>query len=128
MNRLSDPELWEYIRGDLPYFDLTTHLLALPPQEGTLRILTREAVTAACTEEAARIGELLGCEAVAYCPSGSAAAAALPEGQYATASQPSSSPMRAASSVQAAVTASRVRMRSVPSCGGSASRWVVRSK
>lgn len=75
MNRLSDPELWEYIRGDLPYFDLTTHLLALPPQEGTLRILTREAVTAACTEEAARIGELLGCEAVAYCPSGSAAGA-----------------------------------------------------
>jgi len=62
MNRLSDPELWEYIRGDLPYFDLTTHLLALPPKGGTLRILTRENVVAACTEEALRIGELLGCE------------------------------------------------------------------
>jgi len=70
MNRLSDPELWEYIRGDLPYFDLTTHLLALPPKSGTLRILTREKVVAACTEEALRIGELLGCEGRTGCPSG----------------------------------------------------------
>ena len=70
MNRLSDPELWEYIRGDLPYFDLTTHLLALPPQSGTLRIYTRETVVAACTEEAVRIGELLGCEAKTNCASG----------------------------------------------------------
>lgn len=63
MNRLSDPELWEYIRGDLPYFDLTTHLLDLPPAPAVLRIITRQTVMAACTEEAARIGELLGCEA-----------------------------------------------------------------
>jgi len=70
MNRLSDPELWEYIRGDLPYFDLTTHLLDLPPQQGMLRVLTRESVVAACTEEAVRIGELLGCEAQSYFPSG----------------------------------------------------------
>ena len=75
MNRLSDPELWEYIRGDLPYFDLTTHLLALPPQTGTLRIMTRQPVVAACTEEAARIGELLGCEATGCCASGDTAAA-----------------------------------------------------
>lgn len=70
MNRLSDPELWEYIRGDLPYFDLTTQMLALPPQQGTLRILTRDNVVAACTEEAARVGELLGCTAGAVYPSG----------------------------------------------------------
>ncbi|WP_345984843.1 ModD protein [Sulfurimonas sp. HSL-1656] len=70
MNRLSDPELWEYIRGDLPYFDLTTHLLALPPQQGTLKVLTRDEVVAACTEEAVRIGELLGCEAYSAFPSG----------------------------------------------------------
>ena len=70
MMRLSDPELWEYIRGDLPYFDLTTHLLDLPPQWGVLRVLTRESVVAACTEEAARIGELLECDATVLCPSG----------------------------------------------------------
>lgn len=75
MNRLSDPELWEYIRGDLPYFDLTTHLLDLPPQQGTLRILTRKPVIAACTEEAARIGELLSCEARPQFASGAAAEA-----------------------------------------------------
>lgn len=73
MNRLSDPELWEYIRSDLPYFDLTTHLLALPPQQAVLRIVTRGNVVAACTEEAARIGELLGCEVKNVAPSGTAA-------------------------------------------------------
>lgn len=71
MARLSDHELWEYIREDLPYFDLTTRLLDLPPQAATLRIITRERVVAACTEEAARIGELLGCEAPAFAASGS---------------------------------------------------------
>ncbi|WP_345972140.1 ModD protein [Sulfurimonas diazotrophicus] len=74
MNRLSDPELWEYIRGDLPYFDLTTQLLALPPQRATLKVLTRDEVVAACTEEAVRIGELLGCEAQSSFASGSVAA------------------------------------------------------
>jgi molybdenum transport protein len=75
MNRLSDPELWEYIRGDLPYFDLTTHLLSLPPKAATLRIVTRDDVVAACTEEAARIGELLGCEAEVIHASGMSAEA-----------------------------------------------------
>ena len=61
MNRLSDPELWEYIRQDLPYFDLTTRLLETPAEPALLHILTRHEVVAACTEEAGRIGELLGC-------------------------------------------------------------------
>lgn len=62
MSRLSDHELWDYIREDLPYFDLTTHLLETSDQSAVLGIVTRERVVAACTEEAARIGELLGCE------------------------------------------------------------------
>ncbi len=62
MNPLSDHELWEYIREDLPYFDLTTHLLAPQEQNAVLSIITRNRIVAACTEEAARIGELLGCE------------------------------------------------------------------
>ena len=69
MNRLSDPELWEYIREDIPYFDLTTHLLDAPVQKGVLRIMNRDDVIAACTEEAARIGELLGCEVGSFLPS-----------------------------------------------------------
>jgi len=62
MSRLTDTELWAYIREDLPYFDLTTHLLETSGQSAILGIVTRERVVAACTEEAARIGELLGCE------------------------------------------------------------------
>lgn len=68
--RLSDPELWAFIREDLPYFDLTTHLLALPPQPGVLRIVTREPIITACTEEAARIGELLECRSTCCAASG----------------------------------------------------------
>lgn len=67
--RLSDIQLWEYIREDLPYFDLTTHMLDLPLKEVTLTILTREKIVCACTEEAARIAELLGCRVVAITPS-----------------------------------------------------------
>jgi molybdenum transport protein len=70
MSRLSDQELWGYIREDLPYFDLTTHLLELPPVASELSIVTRHEVVTACTEEAARIGELLDCEVVAKVPSG----------------------------------------------------------
>ncbi|WP_345976126.1 ModD protein [Sulfurimonas sp. HSL3-7] len=62
MTRLSDHELWAYIREDLPYFDLTTHLLEVSSKTESLSIITRDKVVAACTEEAARIGELLGCE------------------------------------------------------------------
>lgn len=62
MSRLSDHELWEYIREDLPYFDLTTHLIEPASHRAALSIVTRHEIVAACTEEAARIGELLGCE------------------------------------------------------------------
>jgi molybdenum transport protein len=72
MNRLPDHELWEYIREDLPYFDLTTYLLAPLEQNAVLSIVTRNNVVAACTEEAARIGELLGCEVRSKSASGTA--------------------------------------------------------
>ncbi|MDD2905133.1 MAG: ModD protein [Sulfurimonas sp.] len=67
--RLNDIELWEYIREDLPYFDLTTHMLALPKRQVTLCISTREDIICACSEEAARIAELLGCEVLSFAPS-----------------------------------------------------------
>jgi len=59
--QLNDNELLEYINGDLPYFDLTTHLLDVPTKEVTLSILTRDTIITACTEESARVAELLGC-------------------------------------------------------------------
>ena len=75
MIRLSDHELWEYIREDLPYFDLTTHLIDAPSSEATLTIVTRDDVVAACIEEASRIGELLGCRVCDAAASGSRVAA-----------------------------------------------------
>lgn len=59
--KLSDVELWEYIREDLPYLDLTTHLLEAHRQEAELILSVRGKVLTACIEEAARIGELLDC-------------------------------------------------------------------
>lgn len=59
---LSDHELWSYIREDLPYFDLTTHLIDPAQQKAILCIITRNKVMAVCTEEAARIAQMLGCE------------------------------------------------------------------
>ncbi len=69
--RLSDQELLEYIREDIPYFDLTTHLLNVDHKQGVLEIKTRENITVACIEEVQRIGELLGCSAVRKVNSGS---------------------------------------------------------
>lgn len=70
---LSDHELWEYIREDIPYFDLTTHLLdpKVQNKQAVLKIKTREDIVVACIEEAARIGELLGCTATYEVSSGS---------------------------------------------------------
>lgn len=58
----SDQELWEYIREDIPYFDLTTHLLNPPYQKASLTIVNRDKIMVASTNEAARLAELLGCE------------------------------------------------------------------
>ena len=69
MTQLSDTQLLEYIREDIPYFDLTTHLLDLPSQEMSLSIFTRDEIVTACTEEAARMATLLGCSVMAFVPS-----------------------------------------------------------
>jgi molybdenum transport protein len=71
MNHFSDQELWEYIREDIPYFDLTTHLLAPAPQKAILSITTRDAIVMACGDAAARMAELLGCEVKFKAESGS---------------------------------------------------------
>lgn len=62
MFKLNDNELLEYIKEDMPYFDLTTTLQDMPNERAKLQIFTREDVIVACSEEAARVAELIGCE------------------------------------------------------------------
>jgi molybdenum transport protein len=57
----SDDELWRYIQDDIPFCDLTTHLQEIKGKRAKLEIFTREDIVVSCSEEAARIAELLGC-------------------------------------------------------------------
>jgi len=68
--QLNDNELLEYIREDLPYFDLTTHLFNIPTKQVTLSILTRDNIVTSCTQESARVAELLGCSVKSMVDSG----------------------------------------------------------
>lgn len=69
MNTISDNELLEYIKEDLPYFDLTTHLQQSVNKKARLEIFTREDIVVSCSEEAARIAQLLSCEVNFFLPS-----------------------------------------------------------
>lgn len=69
MPLLLDAELLEYIREDIPYFDLTTALLGSDFANAKMQIRTREEIVVACSEEAARIAELLGCKVEFFVPS-----------------------------------------------------------
>lgn len=67
---LPDSELERFIEEDLPYGDLTTHLLGIGQQRGTISFVTRHKTTVCCTEEAARLLEKCGCRIVGYTASG----------------------------------------------------------
>lgn len=69
MTQLQDHELLEYIREDLPYFDLTTTLLGSNFEHSRFEVVTRDETVVACSEEAARIAELLGCKVISFIPS-----------------------------------------------------------
>ena len=73
MIKISDVEILAYVSEDLPYFDLTTSLQGIR-KNAVLTILPREDVTVSCVDVAARIAQLLGCEAQ-ICVSNSAIAA-----------------------------------------------------
>ncbi len=66
MFNLTDFELQEYIKGDLPYDDLTTSLQNCNNKKVKLEVFTREDILISCTEEAARIAQLLGCEILSF--------------------------------------------------------------
>ncbi|MBN2250435.1 MAG: molybdenum ABC transporter, partial [Campylobacterales bacterium] len=62
MLRIDDHTLMEYLKEDVPYFDLTTALQESSGKRAKLEIFTREEVIVSCSEEAKRVAELLGCE------------------------------------------------------------------
>ncbi|MDY0403396.1 ModD protein [Sulfurovum sp.] len=62
MLRIDDHVLMEYLKEDVPYFDLTTALQGESGKKAKLEIFTREEVIVSCSEEAKRVAELLGCE------------------------------------------------------------------
>jgi molybdenum transport protein len=74
MERLDDDELRRWLREDSPYGDLTTRSLPLGEHRGTLRFDARGAMRVAAIEEAARLFELCGCEAIVRVASGHDAA------------------------------------------------------
>ena len=73
MIKISDAEILAYIGEDLPYFDLTTSLQGIR-KNAVLTILPREDVTVSCVDVAARIAQLLGCEAQICVPNSAIAA------------------------------------------------------
>lgn len=73
MIKLSDAEILAYVGEDLPYFDLTTSLQGIR-KNAILTILPREDVTVSCVDIAARIAQLLGCEAQICVPNSAVAA------------------------------------------------------
>ena len=77
MIKLSDAEILAYIGEDLPYFDLTTSLQGIQ-KSASLTILPREDVTVSCVDVAARIAQLLDCEAQICVPNSAVAAAKEP--------------------------------------------------
>jgi molybdenum transport protein len=67
---LPDGEIERFIDEDLPYGDLTTHLLGIGHQPGTITFSTREDTTLCCCEEAGRVLEKCGCSISTLVPSG----------------------------------------------------------
>lgn len=62
MFNLSTSELENYIQDDLPYFDLTTSLQNCNNTMAQIEVFTKEDIIVSCSEEAAKIAELLNCK------------------------------------------------------------------
>ena len=62
MFNLTNQELEKYIQDDIPYFDLTTSLQNCNDVFAQIEVYTREEIIVSCSEEAAKIVELLNCK------------------------------------------------------------------
>ena len=67
---LSDGEIERFMEEDVPYGDLTSHLLGLGRKPGRIVFSTREETTLCCSEEAARVLKKCGATVTSYMPSG----------------------------------------------------------
>jgi len=67
---LPDSDIERFIEEDLPYGDLTTHLLGFGGNSGRIVFSTREETTLCCTEEAARVLQKCGATLTSCMPSG----------------------------------------------------------
>lgn len=67
---ISDDALDRLIAEDVPYMDLTTHLLDIGDRPGVIRYFSREEAVVCGTEEAVRILRKLGAEVTDWVPSG----------------------------------------------------------
>lgn len=67
---LPDSDIERFIDEDLPYGDLTTHLLGIADKTGIITFTTRDETTLCCTEEAGRVLEKCGCTITMSTPSG----------------------------------------------------------
>jgi molybdenum transport protein len=75
LNYISDSDIENFIHEDVPYGDLTTHLLGIGDKMGKIIFSTREEITLCCTEEAARLLNRLGAETIHMLPSGTVVSA-----------------------------------------------------
>ncbi len=72
MVTLSDARIDELIAEDVPYIDLTSHILGVGTQAGAMEYFTREACMLAGGEVASRIATQLGCVVTNILPDGTA--------------------------------------------------------
>jgi molybdenum transport protein len=68
---ISDSDIERFVEEDVPYGDLTTHLLGIGDRPGKIVFSTREETTLCCTEEAARVLLKCGAKITSCMPSGS---------------------------------------------------------
>ena len=67
----SEEEIDALLREDVPYFDLTTYLLGIGKEKGSMSFSARHDIVVCGTEECCRVFEKLGLEVKVCLPSGS---------------------------------------------------------
>lgn len=67
---ISDELIDRFIKEDVPYLDLTTLVLGISNQKGTIQFFSREDAVLCGTEEVAKIFNKLNIELTKICPSG----------------------------------------------------------
>ncbi|MBN1279059.1 MAG: ModD protein [Chlorobium sp.] len=70
--RIPDTDIERFIEEDMPYGDLTTSLLGIGGEQGTITFTSRHHTILSCTEEAARVLERCGASVLSCLPSGMA--------------------------------------------------------